>query len=296
MEDDWSRWCKKNWLNTILFLLLCVLMTSGFYQLLFFIPGNRTILEDFGNEAEDNPRLFFSSIIGFGCVAIGFFVHFRQKQNLLLLKHALQILKYKGELTPAILPYDHWSLDDLTDFEPNRKLALGLALDAQGILHSFCYSDRIVKLGEIMEDLDEAGVLYHGLQRLDHLILDSLEDRIKRKYPRQVYYLRFYLLKDFCEAYQKREFLVYNEQNRFKEKERREASLREIEGDACGIGHQKFYPYRTTSVTEFCKKVLNQYYKHREDYPKQSIAYDPRSLRKYFSELEQLRYLSKLSG
>jgi hypothetical protein len=270
-------------------------MTSGFYQLLFFIPGNRTVVDEFGDEAKDNPRFIFSSMIGFGFVALGFFVHFRQKQNLLLLKHALQILKYKGELTPTILPYDHRSLDNLIDFEPNRNLALGLALDAKGILHSFCYADRIAKLAEIVENLDEARGLYHVLQRLDNLILDSLEDRITRKYPRQVYYLRFYLLKDFCEAYVKREFLVYNEQNRFKEKERREASLGEIEGDACGIAHKRFYPYTTSSVTEFCKKVLNQYYQHREDYPKQLIAYDPRSLRKYFSELEQLRYLSKLS-
>jgi hypothetical protein len=97
---------------------------------------------------------------------------------------------------------------------------------------------------------------------MDDLILGNLEDRTKRKFPRQVYFLRLNLLTDFRDACQKEKFLIYSEHNeQFKDNEK--------------------------VLCEFCKKALNQFYSNYKDYSPQLVDFDLRLFRKFFSDTEQ---------
>lgn len=258
-ETEW-QWLRRNWLRVLLFLTLLVITSAGLYQLSVFIPDYSVDEE----EMEGNPRFAFSVLIGFGLTALGFYLYFEQKKKLKLLKDALQVLRYLGHL-PKLRNNSLYP----DEFDPSKNIALGLILESRGILHSFGYYDRKLDLDKILGKLDENERLYKRLERLDQLILDNLEDRIKQKFPKQVYFLRLRLLRVFRDAEKEGEFLRYDKHNfRFGKEEK--------------------------ILYEFSKKVLNQFYSYHNDYSPQPVKFDPRVLRKYFSEVGQEDYRSNL--
>lgn len=278
MKELW-QYLKEHWPRILLFLGLWLILGLGAYQLLFFVS-------DVGLD-EDNPRFYFASSAGLGLAALGFYVYFKQKKDLKLLKDALQVLRYldpKGFYIRDGVGGGHMPKlrdNSLDIFDQNKDIALGLFLETECVLDAFSesnrgivgdsdYNDNRGRLAEILGQLDKNQGLYVKIKNLDCLILKNLEDTTKRKFPRQVYFLRLNLLIDFRDACQEGKFLVYGEHNeRFKDNEK--------------------------VLCEFCKKILNQFYSNYKDYSAQPVEFDLRLFRKFFSEAEQ-EYRSNLKS
>jgi hypothetical protein len=260
VKEVW-QFLKEHWPRVFLFLGLCLILGLGAYQLLFFVSDFA-----FDEDGEYSPRVTYSIIAGLGLTALGFHVYFKQKKDLKLLKDALQVLRYLDpegfhildEVGGGCMPkLRNNSLDSV---DPNKDIALGLVLESEGALSKS--RDDKERLAKILGQLDKSERLYESIKEMDDLILGNLEDRTKRKFPRQVYFLRLNLLTDFRDACQKEKFLIYSEHNeQFKDNEK--------------------------VLCEFCKKALNQFYSNYKDYSPQLVDFDLRLFRKFFSDTEQ---------
>lgn len=278
MKEAW-QYLKEHWSRVLLFLGLWLILGLGTYQLLFFIP------EDYINEygEGESQRAVFSVMLSLGLTVLGFYVYSKQSKELKLLKDAFQILRcidkkefyIRDGVGGGNLPILKNSR--LDDYSPQKDLVLGLLLESMGVIDAFAKSDGGISgdfnynrdaIAKLLSWTNENSPLYCRLDMMDFLILKNLEDRIKRKFPRQVYFLRLNLLTDFRQACKNGEFLVYAENNKtFKDDEK--------------------------ILCEFCKKVLNQYYSEYESYSVQPVNLDPRLFRKFFSDKEQ-EYRSNL--
>lgn len=206
-ENDW-QWIRKNWLMILLFLTLWVIVSAGLYQLFFFIP------ED--SEDDYTGKLTFSSTMGFILIGLCFQVYFKQKKGLMLLKAALQALRYlypqirrlhgpylleRGSVTfPALRNIS------LYEWDSKKDIALGVVLESQGLLNAFSYENELEMM---LKPLDGDEGLYQELRALDCLILRNVEVRIRKEFPREVYFLRLQLLNDFLLATREGKWLVY---------------------------------------------------------------------------------------
>lgn len=286
MEASEWQWLKKNWPSILLFLALFVVISVGLYQFFFFIPV----------EIEDSPERFLLSVfVGFGLTGTGYYLHLRQKSNLLLLKHALQVLAYldpKGvDISNRAGGGNARKLRDnsLDQFDVSKDIALGLVLESQGVLYEFStsrgslrgvrisdYNDQRDMLTKIIGQLDGDEGLYHKLDYLDHLMLSNLEASLKDEFPKQVYFLRLHLLNNYLLASREGKWLVYGS---------REGLPNEKVVDC--MGREGHVTPEGKAVVQFYKFVLNKFYAGDQDYHPQPVNLDLNTLREGFAKASQ---------
>jgi hypothetical protein len=303
-KKEWKeflQWSKKNWSNVLLFLALWLILGLGIYQLLFFVPspmllGIDKILSSEPSMDENEVRFSISLCVSCGLNALFFYLYFKQKKDLELLKDALRVLTYldpKGFYHPKGLgllggwcggEYMPRLRDNsLDEFDQNKDIALGLILEADGVLAKFSHSDKGFvgdfdlndnreKIAKIVVKLNKREGLFKQLTILNELILDNIEDWIKQHFPKEVYFLRLNLLNYFIQASDQVKFLVFDKPK--------------------GLSNEKILFVETKEgsldckdniVKEFFKVVLNKYYSKFQDYEMQPVNFDHRLFRKCFT-------------
>lgn len=284
MKEAW-QYLKEYWPRIILFLGLYLILGLGAYQLLFFVS-------DVGGD-EMSPRAYLSFLAGLGLTALGFHVYFKQKEDLKLLKDALRVLAYldpKGFYHPKGLGFwcggeymPRLRDNSLDEFDPNKDIALGLILEADGVLAKFSDSDKGIvgdwdlndnrgKIAKIVVKLNKREWLFTRLTILNELILDNIENWIKQHFPKEVYFLRLNLLNYFIQASDQVKFLVFDKPKGLSSEKILFVETKEGSLDC-----------KDNIVKEFFKVVLNKYYSKFQDYEMQPVNFDHRLFRKCFT-------------
>ena len=301
MKEMWQL-LKGHWPKVLLFLAIWLILGLGVYQLLFFIP--HSILFGIGQLSSSEPTLDENGVkfsislwVSCGLNALFFYLFFKQKKDLALLKDALRVLTYldpKGFYHPKGLCLSGWCggeympvLRDnsLDEFDPNKDIVLGLILEADGVLAKFSRSDKGFgglgdsdfndnreKIAKIVVKLNKREWLFEQLTKLNMLILDNIEDWIKQHFSKEVYFLRLNLLDYFIRASDQGKYLVYDKQEG-------------LPNDKAMIVKSKdvFSVSGENSPVEFYKLILNKYYSRYKEFQAQPVNFDHRLFRKCFT-------------
>jgi hypothetical protein len=249
MKEGWQEF-KKEWPTILLLFLMWLILGLGICQLLFFIPSLN----------ENGSREIYAFIAGFFLTLWGYEKYIALK----LFKDAFQVLRYKNPASFEIDGMKNLSIlkdNSLDEYAPQKNVALGLFLESKGILRTFRGRARDTMASSLKKTYENSR-LYECLEKLDRVILQNLEDGIKHKFPRQIYFLRLNLLTEFSSAFKNDRFLIYAENDN-------------IFGD-----DQKI-------ICEFCKKVLNQFYSNCKDYSAQPVDFAPELFEKFLLDAEQ---------
>ncbi|MBN2021069.1 MAG: hypothetical protein JW749_12700 [Sedimentisphaerales bacterium] len=270
-KEDWKdfwQWLKKNWFNTVTFFALWLISGLGIYQLLLFVPdstllGIEQILSSEPSMDGDEVRFKISLLASCSLNALFFYLYFKQKRNLLLLKDALRILCYlNGE--------NLWSKLPLIEFDKDKNLTLGLALEAEGVGERF--DSNMHEITEILKKLENEYWWHGKLEYLDRLILDNIENWIKTHFTKKVYFIRLRLLGDYIQATKQDKYLAYDK--------------------AEGLPNDKIMIVKSKDEhlvsgeklpVDFYKLILNEFYKGYEEFQAQPVSFDHRLFRKYFT-------------
>ncbi len=271
-RKDWKNfwlWLEKNWLRILIFLALWLILGLGIYQLLFFVPGSMLlgidkILSSEPSMDENEVRFSISLWVSCGLNALLFYLYFKQKKDLILLKDTLQILGYlHGENIWSKLPFD--------EFDKEKNLVLGLALKAKGVAERFDSNRH--ELRKILDKLNKNEPWwYDWLEELDGIILDNIEDWIKQHFPKEVYFIRLRLLEDYIQATKQGKYLVYDKSEG-------------LPNDKTMIVKSKdeFLISGGKLPVEFYKLILNEYHSDYKEFQAQPVSFDHRLFRKYFT-------------
>ena len=264
--------------------MLSFVLMPGTFDFLFFIDYL---------DLEEGVREGYA---GIGAVAIaGLIFHlYRKQKNMLtnrleLLRDALQVLRFNNfeGFHPEERIKDEDDDDyyeDCEDEEPipfpalkgnnldyngqMKDIVLGLTLESKGILHKFEKTDRLLgscefsvcenqrKLAEILE-LNNYEDFNEELDRLNQIMLRKIGSGIPRKFPKQAYFLRLRMLKDFQYISCHSGYLIYEEQD---------------------FGDNK------KVLFEFCKSVINEFYQNDEGYTPLPTTFSLKKLGKFFSD------------
>lgn len=178
------------------------------------------------------------------------------------------------------------SLSNPGNFLDTRDIPLSLILEKQGVtagfidnscpttMHNFLdrsfmsEPENLELARKELEDIGTMGninwnIVYKDLKLLDSIVLETLPDKLVKKYQKDIYFLRLNLLEMALPWIIKEEFLILG---------------KPAEGEEI--------------INEFCKLVLNKFYMHPEhwkyrskkEYTKQSVSFDVDKLEEYLKK------------
>lgn len=271
------EWFKKNWPMVLVFSALWAFTYIGFYQLLESVPQRFIPRTDDGHD----QTVSLSFIMGLGLTSLGFYIYYCQSRKLRLFNDAFLILYY-------LHPKGLGSVKDmclnmrkarLGTFDPSKDMSFGLVLEKMGVFEDFSWEDHNIK-AELTRNYDFPGSLYWSLCRFDDFISDNLDERVKRKYPKQVYGLRLHLLSNYADAAHQGKMLIYHCPDESLNETLLNITARDSQDRLTDTGFNE----HDKVIVEFCKMLLNKYYEQRQDYPVQPEAFDPRQFRKHLAD------------
>jgi hypothetical protein len=154
-----------------------------------------------------------------------------------------------------------------------KDIALGLILEHLRELNT---SKEIARdeLSRSFSALDEQGKFYDLLQQLDDLMLKHIPETIKTLHEKEVFSLRFNLLKFVLEALEKNEYFSfdYNEDNAYYYIESLSGSSR----------RRTKYRWEDAPIIDFFIMVLNEFYASDVCYEEQYHEFDTQIFMQYF--------------
>jgi len=264
------KWFKNNWMLAFLFFAMLFVLSAGIHALLSLAPNG-----------DPEGIAAVALLIGFLLTSLGFGCYFEQRRLLASFRNALLILRYldpEGFSTRRAvgIGLPRLRMCALEEYAPNKDVPLGLVLEARGVLDRFVYSSTEEGVGELATLLrrEEGSNVGIFLEELDRVVTDNLEEDIKRRFPRQLYYFRLNLLSCFLEAVSQGKHLAFNQQ----EETKGERLLNKMIEDP-----------QEEAITEFYNIILREFYEHKRDFG--PITCDLSGLSRLFSEAGEGKYV-----
>ncbi len=270
---------KQFSLRIIIFLFLLAISFIGLYVIFFFIPDSWGI---YWGDIFITLRFLLSIVISSAIIGNVFRMHFSQKQTIEELRYnsnrILQFFMYiDRDLQDKVLSGDAFHGEYYYDENCDKDIAIGFVLQQLRDLETSKYRAKEA-MRSSLRDLGGYEYLYEKLKILDTLIMKHISEKIVLKYHKQVYSIRFNLMKYVFDTLMHGQFL------KFEYCEDEYCYIINYHDDTPRFCSK--YSKEDKPVVDFDKMILNIFYANFNDYKKQSHDYNPERFEKYFARDE----------
>ena len=236
------REIKKILPRVALFILLLIVLYFGFGQIVSsVIPDTSLIYDEDGDAMRANLQV--ASFLSLFGAGIIYFIYFRLKRKKNTYEKALLVMRGNDK---NIL--NKLGENDPYEYSSTRDIALNMTLHSMGISIGY---DEFCVVKNLFEY--KGGRRHDALAELDRIFYELLPDTFQDKFPKEVYFIRVFLIRNV------------------------------LRSGLAGIIFPGYDKYNTPKdeAHEFCKLVLNEYYKNAKDYKPLSVHYNAKRFEEY---------------